>query len=73
MRILMEKGFTRFQRKEGISDNALCKAVDELVSGLIDPDLVRGLVKQRVARKGQGKRSSYRKIIACRVRGTTTT
>ena len=68
VRILMEKGFARFQRTEGISDKALCKAVDELVSGLIDADLGRGLIKQRVARKGQGKRGSFRTIIAYRVR-----
>ena len=68
MRAFKEKGFTRFQRKEGLSDKALCKAVRDAVAGLIDADLGRGLIKQRVARPGQGKRGSYRMIIAYRVK-----
>ena len=68
MRVFKEKGFTRFQRKEGISDKTLCKAVSDAVAGLIDADLGHGLIKQRVARPGQGKRGSYRTIIAYRVK-----
>ena len=68
MRVFKEKGFTRFQRKQGISDKALRKAVRDLMSGLIDADLGHGLIKQRVARPGQGKRASYRTIIAYRVK-----
>ena len=68
LQVLKEKGFTRFQRKERISDKALCKAVHDAVSGLIDADLGHGLIKQRVARPGQGKRGSYRTIIAYRVK-----
>ena len=68
MRAFKEKGFTRFQRKEGLSDKALCKAVRDAVAGLIDADLGRGLIKQRVARPGQGKRGSYRTVIAYRVK-----
>ena len=64
MRIFKEKGFTRFQRKEGISDQTLCQAVREAQSGLIEADLGHGLIKQRIARPGQGKRGSYRTIIA---------
>lgn len=66
MRVFKEKGFTRFQRKEGLSDRALCKAVRDAVAGLIDADLGRGLIKQRVARPRQGKRGGYRTIIAYR-------
>ena len=68
MRIFKEKGFTRFQRKQGISDETLCRAVRDAVAGLIDADLGHGLIKQRVARPGQGKRGSYRTIIAYRVK-----
>lgn len=68
MRVFKEKGFSRFQRKEGISDKSLCKAVADAASGLIDADLGHGLFKQRVARPGQGKRGSYRTIIAYRVK-----
>ncbi len=66
--MLKEKGFSRFQRKEGITDKTLCKAVSDAVAGLIDADLGHGLVKQRVARQGKGKRGSYRTIIAYRIK-----
>lgn len=68
MRVLKEKGFARLQRKERIDDQALCKAVHDVVAGLIDADLGRGLIKQRVARTGKGKRGGYRTIIAYRVK-----
>ena len=64
MRVFMVKGFARFQRRESISDAALCKAVRDVVSGLIDADLGHGLLKQRIARRGQGRRGGYRTIIA---------
>ena len=66
MRIFAVKGFLRFQRKEGIGDAALRKVALDLEAGLIGADLGRGLVKQRVARSGQGKRGGYRTIIAYR-------
>jgi hypothetical protein len=68
LRVFKEKGFTRFQRKEGLSDKALCDAVRDAAAGLIDADLGHGLIKQRVARSGKGKRSGYRTIIAYRVK-----
>ena len=68
MRVFKEKGFSRFQRKEGIRDEALCKSVRGAMAGLIEADLGHGLIKQRVARASQGKRGSYRTIIAYRVK-----
>mgnify|MGYP002381165590 CR=1 FL=1 len=68
MRVFKEKGFTRFQHKEGLNDQALCRAIRDAAAGLIDADLGRGLIKQRVARPGQGKRGGYRTIIAYRVK-----
>ena len=44
----------------------LVEAIDRATSGLIDADLGGGLIKQRVARSGQGKRGGYRTIIAYR-------
>lgn len=68
MRVFKVPGFQRFQRKEGMSDETLCKAVRDAERGLIDADLGGGLIKQRVARPGQGKRGSYRTIVAYRVK-----
>jgi hypothetical protein len=61
------KAFRRFQRKEGIADAALCEAIERALNGLIDADLGRGLIKQRVARKGQGRSGGFRTIVALRL------
>jgi hypothetical protein len=54
----------RFQRKEGISNRSLCEAIDRAERGLIDADLGQGLIKQRVARPGEGRSGGYRTIVA---------
>ena len=56
----------RFQRKERIADAALIEAIRLAESGLVDADLGGGLIKQRIARLGQGKRGGYRTLIAFR-------
>jgi len=66
MRVYVTKTFRRFQRKERIADEALMEAVDRADAGLVDTDLGGGLIKQRVARPGRGKRGGYRTIIAYR-------
>jgi hypothetical protein len=38
-------------------------AIDRADRGLIDADLGGGLIKQRVARSGQGKTGGYRTIV----------
>ena len=60
------KGFERFRRRHRISEAALVEAIDRAMRGLIDADLGGGLIKQRVARPGQGRRGGYRTIIAFR-------
>ena len=60
------KAFARFQRREGLRDKALCRAVRDAAAGLIDADLGNGLIKHRVARPGQGKRGGYRTLVAYR-------
>jgi hypothetical protein len=65
-RIYKLKGFARFQRKERISDASLRNAIGNVEAGLIDADLGGGLVKQRLARVGQGKSGGYRTVIAVR-------
>jgi hypothetical protein len=39
-------------------------AVEDAERGLVDADLGGGVIKQRVARAGQGKRGGYRMLIA---------
>jgi len=60
------KWFTRFARSERIKDGPLCEAIERAERGLIDADLGRGLIKQRVARPGQGRSGGFRVQIAYR-------
>ena len=55
--------FTRFAKKSRISDVVLCKAVMNAERGLIDADLGGGVIKQRVAREGEGKSGGFRTLI----------
>lgn len=66
MQVFKTKDFARFARKEKIDDDALCGGVRRAERGLIDADLGGGLIKQRVARKGQGRSGGFRTIIAYR-------
>jgi RelE toxin of RelE / RelB toxin-antitoxin system len=47
--------FQRFARKEGIADAALRGAVARAEKGQIDADLGGEVIKQRIARPGQGR------------------
>ena len=60
------KSFARFARAEDIDDGSLAEAVERAARGLIDADLGGGLIKQRIARKGQGRRGGYRVMVAFR-------
>ena len=66
MRIFKTKPFARFSGDEGLSDGELCAAVQRAEKGLIDADLGGGVIKQRVAREGQGKSRGFRTIILFR-------
>lgn len=61
------KSFARFARSEAIADESLVEAVGRVTRGLIDADLGGGLIKQRVARKGQRRSGGFRLMIAFRV------
>ncbi len=69
MRVFKTKSFGRFQRKEKISDEALAEAVARAERGLVDANLGRFLIKQRVGRAGQGRSGGYRTVIAYRSGG----
>jgi len=62
------KTFARFARDERIDDKSLVDAIKRAADGLVDADLTGGLIKQRVARQGQGRRGGYRVLIAFRSR-----
>jgi hypothetical protein len=66
VRVYKVKGFARFQRRERIAEASLAKVVRSAEGGLVDADLGGGLIKQRVARAGQGKSGGYRTVIAYR-------
>ena len=63
MRIFKNTWFTRFAKREKISDDALCKAIAEAERGVVAADLGGHVIKQRVARPGQGKSGGYRTIV----------
>lgn len=65
-RTFKTKWFQRFVRKERISDAALLDAVERAAKGQIDADLGGGVIKQRIARPGQGRSGGYRTIIVFR-------
>jgi hypothetical protein len=66
VRIFKNAWFVRFARVQNISDDALREAVLQAESGQVDADLGGGVVKQRLARPGQGKSKGYRTIILLR-------
>ena len=66
MRIFKTKALARFTKRERISDPSLTEAIANAERGLVDADLGGGVIKQRVARVGQGKRGGYRMLIGFR-------
>ena len=58
------KEFAREARRSGLSDDALREAVDRAEAGTVDADLGGGLIKQRVARSGEGRSGGFRTIMA---------
>ena len=66
MRIYKTKWVGRFTRRERIRDSDLAEAVRRAGRGLIDADLGGGIIKQRVARAGQGRSGGFRMLLAYR-------
>ena len=63
VRVFKAKWFVRFARKQKISDDVLCKAINDAEDGKIDADLGAGVIKQRIARLHEGKSGGHRVII----------
>ena len=66
MRTFKTKPFARFADREEMEDAALRDAVRRAGGGLIDADLGGGVIKQRIARRGQGRSGGFRAIVLFR-------
>ena len=66
MRVFKTRAFGRFAHKERIADVLLCEAIERAGRGVVDADLGGHVIKQRVARPGQGRSGGYRTLIAYR-------
>ncbi|MBS0039809.1 type II toxin-antitoxin system RelE/ParE family toxin [Neisseria sp. Marseille-Q1983] len=63
MRIFKNQWIVKFAKKHKISNSELLEAVERADNGLIDADLGGGVIKQRIARQGQGRSGGYRSLI----------
>ena len=66
IKIFVTRHFDRAARKAGLDDRSLLEAVMRAERGLVDADLGHCLIKQRIARSGQGRSGGYRTIIVYR-------
>jgi hypothetical protein len=66
VRVFKNAWFSRFARKGRISDRSLLDAIALIGQGRIDADLGGGVIKQRIARAGQGKSGGFRTILVFR-------
>jgi hypothetical protein len=66
VRIFKTKWFVRYARHERISDASLRHTIERAERGTVDAHLGCGVIKQRVARAGQGRSSGYRLMVAYR-------
>ena len=63
MRVFKNKWFQKWAAKEGMDDEVLRAAVEEMENGLIDAELGGHVVKKRVALPGRGKRGGTRTLV----------
>lgn len=66
MRVFKNKPFLRFMKHEGITDAELWEAVRRAERGLVDADLGGEVIKQRLARPGEGRSGGVRSIVVFR-------
>lgn len=64
MRVFRNKLFSKWAISEGLMDEALLVAVEEIERGLVDADLGGHVVKKRVAIRGQGISGGIRTLLA---------
>lgn len=63
MRIFKNKEFHKWALEQGLTDESLKKAVDEIMDGLFDANLGGNIFKKRISLAGRGKRSGGRTIV----------
>lgn len=63
------RSFAKFAEKQHIDDSTLIEVIQRAELGLIDANLGNGIIKQRIARKGQGKFGGFRTLIFYRLNG----
>ncbi len=68
MRIFKNKPADKAARKLGLSDADFVAAVVAAERGLVDAYLGGGVIKQRIARQGEGKSGGFRSIILLKSR-----
>lgn len=66
MSVFVSKWFGKWMDAEGISDEDLRHALQEIEGGLIDAELGSGLIKKRVGVANRGKSAGARTILAYR-------
>ena len=66
MRVFKNVWFSNFAQREKIKDDTLIDAVSRAERGIVDAELGGGVIKQRLARPGQGKSGGYRSIVIFR-------
>jgi hypothetical protein len=64
MKIFKNAWFTKYAKREKLSDKSLVQAVKDASNGIVSADLGGNLLKQRIAKQGKGKSGGYRTIIA---------
>lgn len=63
-RVFKTRPFSRWMRKCGLTQEALCLAISEMERGLIDAELGGCVVKKRIPLPGRGKSSGTRTLLA---------
>jgi len=59
MKVWKAKAFARWARKEGLDDDDLLQAADEIASGRFEGDRGGDVVKKRVARAGEESAAGF--------------
>ena len=63
MRVYMTREFARLAARMRVSESSLCEAVHRAERGLVNASIGRLLIKQRVARKNEGRSGGFRAVI----------